>query len=102
VYLATLGSPADFTARLTFAKGFFEVAGLATVAGPVGGFAGSTASVACLCSSDARYAEAAQHAVVELEAAGARRVYVAGQGDVVAGADARAALAEVLEVMDIA
>jgi len=77
VYLATLGTPAQFTARATFAKNLFEAAGINTVTGPAGGLAGTT--VACLCSSDAVYAEHGAAAVAELRAAGATRVYVAGR-----------------------
>ena len=35
MFLATIGPAAVFTPRITFARNFFEVAGLATVAGPV-------------------------------------------------------------------
>ncbi len=76
VYLATLGTAAQFTARATFAKNLFEAGGIATVSGPVAAFTGG---VACLCASDPVYAELGAAAAAKLRAAGARRIYVAGR-----------------------
>lgn len=87
IYLATLGTPADFTARATFAKNFFETAGLRTTIGPVEGFASSSSSIACLCSDDARYAEDAVEVATALRDAGASRIYLAGRGLDVPGVD---------------
>ena len=103
VYLATLGAPADFTARLSLAANFYGIAGLATVHGPVAGFASSRATVACVCSSDAVYDGngAVEEAVAALTSAGATRVDVAGRGALVGGGDARAALAAILEELQI-
>jgi len=64
VFLASLGTPTDFTARATFAKSFFEAGGIeaidgAGVADPAElalAFTGSGAELACLCSSDKIYA----------------------------------------------
>ncbi len=95
IYLATLGTPADFTARMTFAKNFFEVAGIETLTGPVDGFAASGASTVCACSSNAVYETELDDAVAALTAAGATTVYVAGRDPVVAGGDALAALTSV-------
>lgn len=87
IYLATLGTPAQFTARVTFAKNFFETAGIRTIAGPVEGFERSGVDLVCLCSADGVYADQAQPAVEALRSAGARRVFLAGRGVQVPGVD---------------
>jgi methylmalonyl-CoA mutase len=86
IFLATLGTPAEFTARANFAKSFFEAGGIEAVVGD--GFASraemiaalkrSGARLACLCSSDEVYAREA------LEAANAlapltTHLYLAGR-----------------------
>ncbi len=87
VFLANLGTPADFTARATFAKGFFETGGIEAVdtegfADPAAlaeAFKASGAGLACLCSSDKAYAAQAAAAAQALQHAGARRIYLAGR-----------------------
>jgi methylmalonyl-CoA mutase len=86
IFLANLGKPADFTARATFAKNFFEAGGLAAVSND--GFASrddmlvawraSGAKLACLCSSDEVYAREAADAAAALAGAGVP-VYLAGR-----------------------
>ena len=122
VFLANLGTPADFTARATFAKSFFETGGIEAIdtegfSDPnalAGAFKASGAVLACLCSSDKVYAEHAAAAAKALQAAGARHIYLAGRpGEqeaslrsagvndfVFAGGDALAALQEVYKRMD--
>jgi methylmalonyl-CoA mutase len=86
LFLASLGPVAVHTARATFAKNFFESGGIRTLgndgfASPeavVAAFVASGAKVACICSSDALYAERAGDTARALKAAGARRVYLAG------------------------
>jgi methylmalonyl-CoA mutase len=86
VFLANLGTPADFTARATFAKNFFEAGGIEAVqsdgatdvAQITKAFSASGASLACLCSSDETYARAAA-AAGALKSAGAAHVYLAGR-----------------------
>ncbi|CAN2535510.1 Methylmalonyl-CoA+mutase+small+subunit [Methylocapsa aurea] len=87
VFLANLGAVAAFTARANFAKNFFEAAGIEAVFGEEGAdvvadlvaaFRASGARLACVCSSDAIYAEKAGAAARDLAAAGAR-VYLAGR-----------------------
>jgi methylmalonyl-CoA mutase len=88
VFLATLGRPADFTARATFAKNFFEAGGIeATPAAAFGSledmvsaFRASGAALACLCSSHKLYETEAANAARALSAAGARHIYLAGRG----------------------
>jgi methylmalonyl-CoA mutase len=113
IFLANLGTPADFTARATFAKNFFEAGGIEAVGND--GFANldslavafraSGAKLACLCSSDEVYAREAVAAARALRNAGAA-VLFAGRpgalkaaleeggvcGFVFAGCDALAAL----------
>ncbi|MCK1640148.1 methylmalonyl-CoA mutase subunit beta [Bradyrhizobium sp. 157] len=87
IFLANLGSPADFTARATFAKSFFETGGIealdtqgfADPAALAAAFTASGAAIACLCSSDKVYAEHAAPAAKALQAAGAKHIYLAGR-----------------------
>jgi methylmalonyl-CoA mutase len=95
VFLANLGTPADFTAQATFAKSFFETGGIEAVdflpssplpMGEVKDFAilaaafkTSGAALACLCSSDKIYADQAAAAAKALQTAGARHIYLAGR-----------------------
>lgn len=86
VFLANLGTIAAFTARANFAKNFFEAAGIEAVFGEeaadvVSAYRASGAKLACVCSSDAIYAEQAEKAekaARDLAQAGAR-VYLAGR-----------------------
>jgi methylmalonyl-CoA mutase len=110
VFLATLGTPAQFTARATFAKNLFEAVGIRTIAGAPDEFAGSGATVACLCSSDPVYGELADAAVAELRSAGVERILVAGRKlnlagvdeEVGAGSDILDVLTRTLDVMQVA
>ncbi|MCK1625234.1 methylmalonyl-CoA mutase small subunit [Bradyrhizobium sp. 160] len=87
VFLANLGTPADFTARATFAKSFFEAGGIealdsesfADPAKLAAAFRASRAEFACLCSSDKVYAEQAEAAARALQSAGCRHMYFAGR-----------------------
>jgi methylmalonyl-CoA mutase len=87
VFLANLGTPADFTARATFAKSFFETGGIEAVdtegfTDPTklaAAFKASGAALTCLCSSDKVYAGQATAAATALQAAGARHIYLAGR-----------------------
>ena len=87
IFLANLGTLAEFTARATFAKNLFETGGIEAVTNE--GFAGrddmiaafkaSGAQLACLCSSDEVYARDAASAAKALAAAGAMHIYLAGR-----------------------
>lgn len=87
IFLANLGTPADFTARAAFAKSFFETGGIEAIdttgfADPEAlavAFKASGAGVACLCSSDKVYAEHAAIAAKALQAADAKHIYLAGR-----------------------
>jgi methylmalonyl-CoA mutase len=86
VFVANLGTPADFTARATFAKNFFAAGGIetadydgfATRDEMIGAFKASGAKLACLCSSDGVYAREAAAAARALCRAGAS-VWLAGR-----------------------
>ena len=87
IFLANLGPLAEFTARATYAKNFFEAGGIEAVTND--GFASrddmaaafkiSGAALACLCSSDDIYAGEAEAAAKTLRAAGAKHIYLAGR-----------------------
>jgi methylmalonyl-CoA mutase len=83
IFLATLGAPADFNARVAFAKNFFAIGGIEAVSSPGPDFAPVYKSVgtalACLCSSDKLYEKDAAAAAQALRAAGAKQVYLAGR-----------------------
>jgi methylmalonyl-CoA mutase len=87
IFLANLGTPADFTARATFAKNFFETGGIeasdtqgfADPAALAAAFKASGAALVCLCSSDKVYARQAAAAAKALQAAGAKHIYLAGR-----------------------
>lgn len=86
IFLANLGSVAAFTARANFAKNFFEAGGVEAVFGPetestaeiVDAYRKSGAKLACICSSDRVYGEAAETTAAALKGAGAR-LYLAGR-----------------------
>jgi methylmalonyl-CoA mutase len=87
VFLANLGTAAEFTARAAFAKSFFEAGGIEAIdsegfadpAALADAFRTSGAALACLCSSDTIYAGQAAAAAKALQAAGARHIYLAGR-----------------------
>ncbi|MFV0307298.1 MAG: methylmalonyl-CoA mutase family protein [Desertimonas sp.] len=95
VFLATMGSVAQHTARATFAANLFAAGGIDTVtAGATGDVADVIAAydgapVACLCGPDDLYAAWGAALVTALRDAGARHVILAGKADV--GADITAA-----------
>jgi methylmalonyl-CoA mutase len=122
VFLANLGTAADFTARATFAKSFFEASGIEAIdsegfsdsAALAAAFKGSGAPLAVLCSADKIYAQLAVDAAKALKAAGATHIYLAGRpGEletalreagvadfIVAGGDALAVLQKAYELME--
>jgi methylmalonyl-CoA mutase len=122
IFLANLGTAADFTGRATFAKSFFETGGIKAVdsegfadaAALAAAFTASGATTACICSSDKVYAVSAAGAAKALHGAGAKHIYLAGRpGDqeaalraagigefVFAGGDALATLREAYRRME--
>jgi methylmalonyl-CoA mutase len=94
IALAALGPAAVHTARSSFAANLFQAGGIETVLGESAGgsktekpdfealaadFTASGATAACICSSDAFYAEYGQEAATALKAAGARYLLLAGR-----------------------
>lgn len=87
VFLASLGPIAAHTARSTWVKNLLAAGGIealtsegfksADEAGAA--FASSGANIACICSSDAGYAELGGAAAKALKGAGAQRVLLAGR-----------------------
>ncbi len=86
IFLATLGTLADFNARAGSAKNFFEAGGIEAVASDgfasrdemLAAFKASGARLACLCGSDAAYEREALPAARAL-APLAARLYLAGR-----------------------
>lgn len=106
IFLATIGSAAEYTARASFAANLFQAGGIEPVT--EGRFEDSGATEAVLCSSDALYAEQAEETAKALRAAGARHVFLAGRGDhtgidsyVFAGCDAVDVLSATLDRMGV-
>jgi len=87
IFLANLGTIAEFTARASFAKTFFEAGGIEAAANDgfpnreamAAAFKASGAKLACLCSADAVYERDAIDAAKALQAAGATHIYLAGR-----------------------
>ncbi|WP_237154881.1 methylmalonyl-CoA mutase family protein [Oryzibacter oryziterrae] len=89
VFLANLGPVAAFIARNNWTKNLLEAGGIevrqpdgvvASAEAAVAAFRASGASVVCLCSSDAIYADLATAVATALKAAGVRHVAIAGKG----------------------
>lgn len=111
VFLANLGRIPDFNARATFAKNAFEAGGIVAVGNDgfaegagtnlvalTEAFKASGAKLACLCSSDALYAEEAADAAIALAASGAKAVYLAGKPGELEGALSAAGVAGYVSV----
>jgi methylmalonyl-CoA mutase len=86
VFLANLGPLAVHGARAGFARNLFEVAGFSVIDGEgaddpdavAAAYRASGAPLAVICSSDALYEQAGEGAARALRAAGASRIYLAG------------------------
>ncbi|WP_375480123.1 methylmalonyl-CoA mutase family protein [uncultured Jatrophihabitans sp.] len=88
VVLAALGPAAAHSARVGFAANLFQAGGVASAVA-VGGaeeiaeaFSAAGTSVACLCGSDAGYADDGEAVAKALRAAGAEHVWLAGKAEV--------------------
>ncbi|MCJ2019724.1 methylmalonyl-CoA mutase subunit beta [Methylobacterium sp. E-065] len=87
VFLANLGSVAAFNARATFAANAFAAGGIEALSNDgfpdaesaAAAFRESGASLACICSTDAIYAERAVETAEALARAGAGVIYLAGK-----------------------
>ncbi|HET6877119.1 MAG TPA: methylmalonyl-CoA mutase family protein [Jatrophihabitans sp.] len=117
VFLAGLGPLAAYSARAGFAANLFQAGGIecVTAGGDVDelakAFTNAGTPVACLCSSDAGYAEHAEAASAALRAAGATGIWLAGDpsrlategvdGYLHVGCDALAALRSTLDKLGV-
>ncbi|KRB78191.1 methylmalonyl-CoA mutase [Nocardioides sp. Root190] len=90
VFLATLGTVAQHTARATFVSNLFAAGGVAVeVAGPTSGTeellaayqSSGSRAVVCLAGTDAAYEEWGADAATALREAGATHVIIAGKAD---------------------
>jgi methylmalonyl-CoA mutase len=87
VFLANLGSAADFTARATFAKNFFEAGGMESIMSDgltdqrslEKSFSASKAKIICICSTDDIYKLHAPAAASTLRQTGAQLIVLAGR-----------------------
>jgi methylmalonyl-CoA mutase len=87
IFLANLGTLADFTARAAFAKNIFEAGGIEAVSNDgfanrdamIAAFKASGARIACLCGSDAVYQREAAAAAKSMAEARAMHIYLAGR-----------------------
>lgn len=87
VFLANIGTGAQYTARATFAANLFATAGVralgetgySSAAEAAAAFVDSGAPIAIICGSDASYDDVAVAFAQALKAAGAKRVYLAGR-----------------------
>lgn len=86
-FFANLGRVADFTARATWAKNFFEAGGIETLSNDgfsqadaaIAAFKESGAKIACIVGPDGLYEEHGAALAKGLKEAGAELVYVAGR-----------------------
>ena len=87
IFLANLGTLAEFTPRASFAKTFFEAGGIEAVTNDGfknrdemnAAFKASGAKLACLCSSDAIYEREAADTAQALKQASAAHIFLAGR-----------------------
>ena len=87
IFLANIGSPADFTARATFAKNFFEAGGIKAISGSgaetteslLEQATQSSADFAILCGTDNQYEQIGAQMMQTLKQAGFNRTYLAGR-----------------------
>jgi methylmalonyl-CoA mutase len=79
IFLATIGAPAEFTARENFAKNFFEVGGIEAVPGAPADYRRAQAALACLCGSDKMSVTELASAAAALKNTGARHIYCVGR-----------------------
>jgi methylmalonyl-CoA mutase len=77
VFLATLGTPEEFTARANFAQNFFEAGGIEALGGAISEYQAARAGIACLCASAKVPEPELASAAAALKRNGARHIYFA-------------------------
>lgn len=116
VFLTSLSSLAEDSARLAFTENLLAAGGISTQIGSSAEFESQDFTMAVMCSSDKIYAEQAHDAAATLRAAGCQWIYLAGRpkgdlaeaikasgidGTLYAGCDAVALLEEVLKRLEV-
>ena len=116
VFLASLSSLAEDSARLAFTENLLAAGGISTQIGNAAEFDSQDFTMAVLCSSDKVYAEQTHEATTTLRAAGCQWIYLAGKpkgdlaeaikasgidGTLYVGSDAVALLEEVLGRLEV-
>jgi methylmalonyl-CoA mutase len=87
IFLASIGAVIDHTGRSTWVKNYLAAGGIASLTtdgyasadDAAKAFKASGVTTACICSSDALYAEHAEATAKALKAAGAKLVLMAGR-----------------------
>jgi methylmalonyl-CoA mutase len=79
IFLATLGAPAEFTARVNFARNFFEAGGIEAVSGAPSDYRAAQATIACLCPSNKATEQELASAAAAIKRNGARHIYFTGR-----------------------
>jgi methylmalonyl-CoA mutase len=79
VFLATLGAPAEFTARVNFARNFFEAGGIEAISGAPSDYRAAQAAIACLCPSGKASEQELASAAAAIKRSGARHIYFTGR-----------------------
>jgi methylmalonyl-CoA mutase len=81
IFLATLGAPAGATARVNFAKNFFEAGGIEAISGAPSDYRASQAAIVCLCPSVKASEQELISAAATLKGSGAGQIYFAGSAE---------------------
>jgi methylmalonyl-CoA mutase len=81
IFLATLGAPAGVTARVNFAKNFFEAGGIEAISGAPSDYHASQAAIVCLCPSVKASEQELISAAATLKGSGAGQIYFAGPAE---------------------
>ncbi|MGB7205007.1 MAG: methylmalonyl-CoA mutase family protein, partial [Anderseniella sp.] len=79
IFLTTLGTAADYSARTTWMKNLLAAGGIEGVSGAVDGFEAAGTRIVCICSSDAIYATEAEATARMLSRLGAAHIMMAGK-----------------------
>jgi methylmalonyl-CoA mutase len=77
VFLATLGTPEEFTPRANFAQNFFEAGGIEALSGAISDYQAARARIACLCASAKVPEPELASAAAALKRNGARHIFFA-------------------------
>jgi methylmalonyl-CoA mutase len=81
IFLATLGAPAGVTARVNFAKNFFEAGGIEAISGAPSDYHAAKAAIVCLCPSVKASEQELMSAAATLKGNGAGQIYFAGSAE---------------------